>query len=116
MSKFKTEDKIQIVLRYIEGNESFGKIEEEVRVSKSIIRGWVRLYEQHGIEALQLGLCSLGCKGMIRRKQLTGDELDAINCALVAKEYASGSYLALGDPSEILMILPKPISRHVNRL
>ena len=51
MSKFKTEDKIQIVLRYLEGNESFGKIEEEVRVSKTIISGWVRLYEQHGMEA-----------------------------------------------------------------
>lgn len=51
MSKFKAEDKIQIVLRYLEGNESFEKIAEEVRVSKSIIRGWVRLYEQQGLEA-----------------------------------------------------------------
>lgn len=51
MSKFKTEDKIQIVLRYLEGNESIEKIAEEVRVSNSILSGWVRLYEQHGIEA-----------------------------------------------------------------
>jgi len=51
MSKFKTEDKIQIVLRYLKGNESLEKIAEEVRVSHSIISGWVRLYEQHGIEA-----------------------------------------------------------------
>ncbi|SFB11442.1 MULTISPECIES: helix-turn-helix domain-containing protein, partial [unclassified Bacillus (in: firmicutes)] len=51
MSKFKAEDKIQIVLRYSEGIESFEKIAEEVRVSKSIIRGWVRLYEQQGLEA-----------------------------------------------------------------
>jgi transposase-like protein len=51
MSKFKTEEKIQIVLRYLEGNGSIEKIAEEVRVSKTILSGWVRLYEQHGIEA-----------------------------------------------------------------
>lgn len=51
MSKFKTEDRIQIALRYLEGNESIEEIAEEVRVSPSIISGWVRLYEQHGIEA-----------------------------------------------------------------
>ena len=39
---------------------------------------------------------------------VTGNELDAINCALVAKDYASGSYLAIGDPSETLMILSRP--------
>ena len=51
MSKFTTEDKIQISLRYLEGNESIEKIAEEVKVSPSILSGWVRLYEQHGIEA-----------------------------------------------------------------
>jgi len=64
---------------------------------------------------LQSGLRSLGCKGSISRQQLTGDELDAISCALVAKEYASGSYLAIGDPSEILMILPNPSNYQVKR-
>jgi predicted nuclease with RNAse H fold len=62
--------------------------------------------KQDGVEALQAGLLSLGCKGDLIRRQLTGDELDAVNCALVAKSYASGSYLAIGDPSEIMMILP----------
>jgi hypothetical protein len=64
--------------------------------------------KQEGIKALQLGLRSLGCKGEITKRQLNGDELDAVNCALVAREYALGSYFAIGDPSEILMILPKP--------
>ena len=68
--------------------------------------------KQNGERALQLALCSLGCKGDVDRRQLSGDELDAINCALVAKEYASGSYLAIGDPSEIFMILPKPPQPH----
>ncbi|WP_052427521.1 helix-turn-helix domain-containing protein [Neobacillus niacini] len=51
MSKFKKGYKIQIVLNYLEGDESIEKIAEEVRVSHSVISGWVRLYKQHGIEA-----------------------------------------------------------------
>jgi predicted nuclease with RNAse H fold len=64
--------------------------------------------KQVGLEALRRALAGI-CTGDVER-ELTGDELDAINCALVAKEYASGSYLAIGDPSEILMILPRPNS------
>ncbi len=63
--------------------------------------------KQHGLQALQQALVGIGCKGDITDRELTGDELDAINCALVAKEYAEGSYLAIGDPSEIMMILPR---------
>lgn len=63
--------------------------------------------KQHGLRELQQGLLDLGCKGDITARELTGDELDAISCALVAKEYANGSYVAIGDPSEIMMILPK---------
>lgn len=63
--------------------------------------------KQRGWDALQRALVDLGCRGDIVKRQLTGDELDAINCALVAREYAKGSYLAIGDPSEILMILPR---------
>jgi len=63
--------------------------------------------KQHGLRELQQRLLDLGCKGDITTRELTGDELDAISCALVAKEYAGGSYVAIGDPSEIMMILPK---------
>jgi predicted nuclease with RNAse H fold len=63
--------------------------------------------KQRGWEVLQEALLRMGCKGDIEARNLTGDELDAVNCALVAKEYAEGSYLAIGDPSEILMILPR---------
>ena len=70
--------------------------------------------KQYGLEVLQKGLTDLGVKGDLRRRKLTGDELDAVNCALVAKEYASGSYLAIGDPSEIMMILPKIIHTSKN--
>ncbi len=63
--------------------------------------------KQRGLPDLQENLVRLGCQGDITARQLTGDELDSINCALVAKEYAEGSYLAIGDPSEIMMILPR---------
>lgn len=39
-------------------------------------------------------------------KRLSNHELDAVTCAIVGKLYLEGKYLALGDPDEILMILP----------
>ncbi len=63
--------------------------------------------KQYGLQALQQSLVGIGCTGDIAKRDLTGDELDAINCALVAREFARGSYLAIGDPSEIMMILPR---------
>jgi len=65
--------------------------------------------KQAGLEAVQRALRGI-CTGDVVERVLTGDELDAINCALVARDYARGSYLAIGDPSEILMILPRPKS------
>jgi len=65
--------------------------------------------KQAGLESLQRALAEI-CTGDVLDRKLTGDELDAINCALVARDYATGSYLAIGDPSEILMILPRPKS------
>lgn len=43
--------KIQTVSRYIKGNESIKKLAKEVGVSTPILSGWIRLYEQSGIEA-----------------------------------------------------------------
>jgi predicted nuclease with RNAse H fold len=63
--------------------------------------------KQHGLKRLQNSLRKLGCSGDIDLRQLTGDELDAISCALVAKDYSEGNFLAIGNPSEIMMILPK---------
>lgn len=63
--------------------------------------------KQHGLKELQESLKKLGCVGDIMMRQLTGDELDAVSCALVAKEYGEGRYLAIGNPSEIMMILPR---------
>ena len=63
--------------------------------------------KQYGLEPLQRSLRRLGCTGDVMVRELTGDELDAVSCALVAKEYRQGNYLAIGNPSEIMMILPK---------
>lgn len=63
--------------------------------------------KQYGLERLQDSLRKLGCVGDVMTRELTGDELDAISCALVAKDYSEGDYLAIGNPNEIMMILPK---------
>ncbi len=63
--------------------------------------------KQEGIEKLRKGLIKLGVKGDVRKKEISDDELDAITCALVAKMYLNGNYLAIGDKDEILMILPR---------
>jgi len=63
--------------------------------------------KQHGLRELQESLKNLGCSGDITKRHLTGDELDAVSCALVAKDYGEGRYLAIGNPSEIMMILPR---------
>lgn len=63
--------------------------------------------KQYGLGQLQRSLRRVGCKGDLQSRLLTGDELDAVNCALVAKDYFKGHFLAIGNPSEIPMILPR---------
>jgi len=60
-----------------------------------------------GIEKLRIGLIKLGIKGDIQKANITHHELDAITSALVGKMYLDGNFIAIGDPNEILMILPK---------
>ena len=63
--------------------------------------------KQYGLERLQRSLRKIGCSGDISARRLSGDELDAVSCALVAKDYEDGRYLAIGNPCEIMMILPR---------
>ncbi|MGJ7913783.1 transposase, partial [Neobacillus sp. LXY-1] len=53
MAKFTGEERIKIVLRYVNGNESINDIAQEAKVASCILSGWIRLYEQQGIEAFQ---------------------------------------------------------------
>ncbi len=46
-------------------------------------------------------------KGDVHKSKITHDELDAITSALVGKTFLEENYLAIGDPEEGLMILPK---------
>jgi len=60
--------------------------------------------KQKGIEKLKKGLMKLGIKGI--ENSISNDELDAVTCALVGKLYLDKDYLPIGNPKEVLMILP----------
>ncbi len=64
--------------------------------------------KQAGLEKLRRSLIKLGFNGDVKKKDITHDELDAITSALVGKFFIEKNYLAIGDPKEGLMILPKP--------
>ena len=63
--------------------------------------------KQEGLEKLRRSLILYGVRGQLTRGKMTGDELDAITCAVVGKIFLEGDHLAIGDPEEGLMILPK---------
>jgi len=51
MAKFTSEEKLQAVIRYLEGKESLNEIGKSIGVHHTGILKWVKLYEQHGVEA-----------------------------------------------------------------
>ncbi|MBI5871966.1 DUF429 domain-containing protein [archaeon] len=61
--------------------------------------------KQKGLGRLRNGLMKLGIKGIENCR--SADELDAVTCALVGKLYLEKNYIGIGNPEEILMILPK---------
>ncbi|MEM5853587.1 MAG: DUF429 domain-containing protein [Candidatus Aenigmatarchaeota archaeon] len=63
--------------------------------------------KQKGLEKLRKSLIKLGVKGDVEKEKITDDELDAITLALTGKMFLENNYLAIGDPEEGLMILPK---------
>ena len=63
--------------------------------------------KQAGLEKLRTALVKYGVKGDVNNAKITHDELDAITSALVGKMFLEENYLAIGDPEEGLMILPK---------
>ncbi len=58
-------------------------------------------------KGLKQGLKRFKLQGNWSRPEVTKDELDALTCALVAREDLRGNTMAIGDPEEGLMILPK---------
>jgi predicted nuclease with RNAse H fold len=63
--------------------------------------------KQRGKNLLRNALLNYGLKGDVSRDCIDGDELDAITSALVGKLYLENDYIAIGDPDEGYMILPK---------
>jgi predicted nuclease with RNAse H fold len=63
--------------------------------------------KQKGLEKLREGLEGVGINGL--SDEMNVQELDAVASALVGKMYVEGNYLSIGDPEEVLMILPKPV-------
>lgn len=61
--------------------------------------------KQVGLSKLKNGLKKIGI--VMLNESMIADELDAVTCALVGKLYLEGDYLAIGDPEEILMVLPR---------
>src|SRR5215831_12969844 len=62
-----------------------------------------------GLERLREALIRYGCAGDVTKPGVTHHELDAVTCSLVGKLVLDGNYLAIGDPDEGLMYLPRPI-------
>lgn len=63
--------------------------------------------KQKGLEALRESLIGYGITGDVTKVRITDHELDAITSAIVGKLYVDGTYTAIGDPGEGLMILPR---------
>lgn len=61
--------------------------------------------KQNGLEKLKSGLKNIGVKNL--RDCMSGDELDAMTCAVVGKFYVENNFTALGVPEEGLIIMPK---------
>lgn len=62
--------------------------------------------KQAGLELLRGALVEFGIRGGIAKKGITGDELDAVTCAILGKMYLDGNYQAIGVEEEGFMILP----------
>lgn len=61
-----------------------------------------------GTERLRRALVRFGFSGSVEHRAITHDELDAIVCAFTGREHLRGRSLVLGDPSEGLLVLPRP--------
>ena len=60
-----------------------------------------------GKEKLRKALIEFEIKGDVYKKKITHHELDAITLAIVGKMYLENKYMLIGDPKEVLMLLPK---------
>ena len=72
-----------------------------------------RIPRQKDPHGLKEGLKRFRLQGNWSKPGVTKDELDAVTCALVARENLRENTVILGDPKEGLMILPRSLSEHL---
>lgn len=65
---------------------------------------------------LKWGLARAGITGSYVRDRVTHDEVDAITSALVGLFYLADDYIALGNPSEDYLIVPKSLRINYGKL
>jgi predicted nuclease with RNAse H fold len=68
-----------------------------------------KIPRQKNPEGLKRGLSRFKVRGNWQGSEVTKDELDALTCALVAREYLRGKTMAIGDLGEGLMVLPRRV-------
>ena len=66
---------------------------------------------QKDLSGLKQGLRRFKLRGNWSRPDVTKDELDALTCAIVAREEFRGNAMVIGDPEEGVMILPRRKSK-----
>jgi transposase len=52
MTKYSTKEKLEAVLVYLEGKESYKTIAEKRKMSMAPLKRWVLRYREHGVEGL----------------------------------------------------------------
>ncbi len=93
-----------IKLRRILENKGFKVIESYPGAAQDLL-GMPR--KQNGLEKLRRALIKYGINGIAEKKGVSDHELDAVTSAIVGLLYLKGNYVAIGNPEEMLMILPK---------
>jgi predicted nuclease with RNAse H fold len=74
---------------------------------------WKIARKQGGLSKLRRGLEKLGLKGL--RKDMNGDELDAVTGALVGRLYLTGGAEVLGNFNEGAIVIPKAAALRTSR-
>jgi len=92
-----------IRLRKLLEKEGFEVIEVYPGAAQDILK---MPRKQRGIEKLRGALLEYGIRGDVNKERITDHELDAITSALVGKLYLEGKTVSIGDPEEVLMIIP----------
>jgi len=93
MAKFSADDKLMAVHRYLQGNESYETIGASIGSGSSLVKTWVKQYEENGVEAFEKSYTSYS----------TEFKLDVLK---YMNDYGTSSYetaaiFKIADPSTV---------------